>query len=135
MRSRTFLVAFLVGVAAITAFSIYLSLTTDRAVKSIAAAVSPDGRFKATRTRTSSSKICLDDVMVRFAVYPDALQEKRNLYEIYTVNCAPGDPLPEVEWLSARALKVTYSPPAKPPNLQARDITGAVEITFVARNR
>ena len=134
MKSRPFLVAFFAVLAGLTGLSIYLSATVDRARISVASAVSPDGRFKATRTTTvtgGSPHVCFEDIIVRLAVYPDAFQEKRNLYQVYAAPCAANAPPPAMEWLSNTDLRITHA--AKPSLLKDTDIGRTVHVTFVSR--
>ncbi len=134
MKSRPFLIAFFAVLVLLTGLSIYLSVTVDRASVSIEAAVSPDGRFKATRTTTvtgGSPHVCFDDIILRLAVYPDALQEKRNLYQVYAAPCASDGSMPAMEWLSNTDLRIVSS--SKPSLIKDTDIGKTVRVTFAAR--
>ncbi|MBV9555468.1 MAG: hypothetical protein JO254_00165 [Pseudolabrys sp.] len=134
MKSRPFLIAFFAVLILLTGLSIYLSMTVDRARVSVDAAVSPDGRYKATRTTTitgGSQHMCFEDIIVRLAVYPDDLQEKRNLYQVYAAPCAAdGTPL-GMKWLSNTDLQITHT--ANPSLTKDTDIGKTVHVTFVAR--
>lgn len=134
MKSKPFLIVFFGGVLVLTGLSIYFSLTIDRARKAVEVSVSPDGRFKATRTTIvtgGAPHVCLEDIIVRLAVYPDEFQEKRNLYQVYDASCAADRTPPKMEWLSNVDLRITYA--AMPTLLKDTDIGKTVHVTFVER--
>ncbi|MBI2714418.1 MAG: hypothetical protein HYX37_08185 [Rhizobiales bacterium] len=140
MKAKPFIVSFLAVVAVLAAVSVYIGATVDKAAKSIAVVVSPDGKYKAVKVTMASggtSPFCFDSVSVVFAAYPDSFAERDKPYEIYSGPCgsfANGEPSPKIEWLSGTALQITYANnPAKKPKLKTIDVTKTVHVTFVAR--
>ena len=140
MKAKPFIVGFLAVVAAIAAFSIYLSAIVDRTEKSITAVLSPDKKMKAVKLSLSGggkSPFCLDSISVMLAAYPDEFAESRKEYEIYSAPCgkfANGASSPKIEWHSAAALQVSYAASAaKKLKMKDIDVTKSVHVTFVAR--
>jgi hypothetical protein len=140
VKAKPFIVGFIAVVAAIAAVSIYFSATVDKAAKSIAVVVSPDGKYKAVKVTLAAggaSPFCFDSISVVFAAYPDNFAERDKAYEIYSAPCgsfADHAPSPKIDWLSNTALQITHANnPAKKPKLKAIDVTKIVHVTFVAR--
>ena len=140
MKAKPFIVSFLAVVAAIAAFSIYLSTIVDRTEKSIAAVLSPDKKMKAVKLSLSGggkSPFCLDSISVMLSAYPDEFAESRKEYEVYSAPCARsanGEPLPKIEWHSPAVLQVSYAASAaKKLKMKTIDVTKTVHVTFVAR--
>ena len=142
MKSKAFIIGFVVVVLAIAAVSIYVSATVERADRAMVAVASPDGKFKAVKTtleRAGASPFCFDNIVVLPAIYPDDFSENRNAYEVYAAPCgrfADGAPSPKIEWLSGLALQITAAPHPAGANIRMKtiDITKAVTVTFVERN-
>ncbi|MBI3705355.1 MAG: hypothetical protein HY244_16275 [Rhizobiales bacterium] len=141
MKAKPFIVGFLVVVAAIAAFSIYLSSIVDRTEKTIAAVLSPDKKMKAVKLSLSGgggrSPFCLDSISVMLSAYPDEFAESRKEYEVYSAPCARsanGEPSPKIEWHTATALQITYAAGVmKMLKMKETDVTKSVHVTFVAR--
>ena len=140
MKAKPFIVSFLVVVAAIAAFSIYLSAIVDRTEKSITAVLSPDKKMKAVKLTLAGGgrlPFCLDSISVMLTAYPDEFAESRKEYEIYSAPCgklANGEPSPKIEWHSATALQVSYAAGVmKMLKMKDIDVTKSVHVTFVAR--
>lgn len=140
MKPKPFIVGFLVVVAAIAAFSIYLSSVVDRTETSITAVLSPDKKMKAVKLSLSGggrSPFCVDSISVMLAAYPDEFAESRKEYEVYSAPCgesANGEPLPKIEWHSPAALQISYAASAaKKLKMKERDVTKSVLVTFIAR--
>jgi hypothetical protein len=140
VKAKPFIVGFLAVVAVVAAVSIYFSVTVDKAVKSIAVVVSPDGKYKAVKVTFAGggpSPFCFDSISVVFAAYPDNFSERDKAYEIYSGPCgsfADREPSPKIEWLSATALQISYANnPAKKPKLKDIDVTKIVHVTFAVR--
>ena len=140
MKAKPFIVAFLIVVAAIAAFSIYLSTIVDRTETSISAVLSPDKKMKAVKLTLSGggrSPFCVDSISVMLAAYPDEFAESRKEYEVYSAPCggsATGETLPKIEWHSAAALQISYAASAaKKLKMKERDVTKSVLVTFIAR--
>ncbi len=140
MKAKPFIVSFLVVVAVIAVFSVYLSTIVDRIEKSITAVLSPDKKMKAVKLSLSGggkSPFCIDSISVMLAVYPDEFAESRKEYEVYSAPCARsanGEPLPKIEWHSPAALQVTYAAGVmKKLKMKDIDVTKSVHVTFVAR--
>lgn len=144
MRAKTFLVFFFAVVAGVAALSIYVNQAITKADKSISAAASPDGRYKAVKVslaRGGLKAFCFDSISVFLSVYPDGFAESEKIYEVYRAPCAPPSlraGLPKMQWLSNSALQIAYAPdpsaPAKEkPLMKALDASKFVHVTFVAR--
>jgi hypothetical protein len=140
VKAKPFIVAFLIVVAAIAAFSLYLSSIVDRTETSIVAVLSPDNRMKAVRLTLAGggrSPFCVDSISVMLAAYPDEFAESRKEYEVYSAPCGGsvnGEPLPKIEWHSAAALQISYAASAaKKLKMKERDVTKSVLVTFIAR--
>ncbi len=144
MKSKPFIVGFLLVVAAIAVFSIYLSTIVARTEKSVSALLSPDKKMKAVRLSMSGggapSSFCFDSVSVMLSAYPDEFAESRKEYEVYSAPCGrftDGTPSPRIEWRSATDLQIVYS--AKPMSgvhrttMKPIDVTKTVHVNFVAK--
>jgi hypothetical protein len=139
VKAKPVLIGFFGLVALIGAASVYLASTVDRAEKSVVAAAAPGGKYKAVRVTFSNggaSPFCFDTISVFLSVYPDSFAESDKSYEIYGAPCA--EParraeLPHMEWLSDKALRVTYAPVAngQTPRLKDHDASRYVDVTFV----
>ncbi len=143
MKTKPFLIGFLVVMAAVVAVSVYLSLTVEPANKSFVAMKSPDGRYKAvlaSLTRADDPAFCADSIAVFLSVYPDSFVESDKVYEIYAAPCATISgrvPPPEMAWVSNTQLRITYSPPPVPDRATVKmkplDASKYVHVTYVAR--
>lgn len=144
MKAKPFLIGFFALIAGLVAVSVYVSMTVDKADKSVSAIVSPDGRYKAVRvsiSRGGAALFCFDSISILLAVYPDNFAEHDKTYEIYSAPCAaPAERAasPKVEWLSNTAVRIIYSQgPAGPDTNKRRmkvlDASEFVHVTFVAR--
>lgn len=143
MKTKPFLIAFLVAVAAIVVASVYLSLTVKRTEKAIVSVKSPDGRYKAvlaSLTRADDPTFCVDRIAVFLSIYPDSFVESDKIYEIYTAPCATITgrvPPPQMAWESNTQLRVTYSPPPVPDRPKVKtepmDASKYVHVEYVER--
>lgn len=144
VKSRPFIIGFVLVVLAIAAVSIYFSRTVERASKSLVAVVSPDGKFKAVKltiARGGASPFCYDNIVVLLTVYPDNFDENRKAYEIYAAPCgsfSDGTPSPKIDWLSNTSLQITAAPHSAlsdPKTIRRKkiDISKSVHVTFVER--
>ncbi len=141
MKSKPFIVGFLLVAAAIAAFSIYLSTIVDRVEKTVTAVLSPDKKMKAVRLSLSSggrSPFCVDSISVMLAIYPDEFAEHGKEYEVYSAPCgksAEGELLPKLEWHSPARLQIDYAASAaKKLKMKETDVTKSVHMTFIARD-
>ena len=141
MKAKPFIVSFLAVVAAIGAFSVYLSMIVDRTEKSLTAVLSPDKKMKAVKLSLAGGgrlPFCIDSISVMLSAYPDEFAESRKEYEIYSAPCghsADGEPLPKIEWHSPASLQVSYAASAaKKLKMKEMDVTKSVLVTFVARD-
>ena len=141
MKGKPVIVGFLLVVAAVAAFSVYLSTFVDRAETSFTAVVSPDKKMKAVKLTLSGggrSPFCVDSISVMLAAYPNEFAESRKEYEVYSAPCgkfANGEPSPTIEWHSPEALQISYAASAaKKLKMKDRDVTKSVLVTFVARD-
>ena len=141
MKAKPFIVGFLIVVAAIAAFSAYLSTIVARTETSISAVLSPDKKMKTVKLTLAGggrSPFCLDSISVMLAAYPDEFAESRKEYEIYSAPCgkfANGEPSPKIEWHSAAALQVSYAASVmKMLKMKETDVTKSVHVTFVAQD-
>jgi hypothetical protein len=139
LKAKPFLLLALGAAALMIAGSIYLAATTEKAHKELVAVASPDGKYKAVRLMVSGAHpapFCVDTIAIFLSVYPDSFVASESNYEVYSAPCAaPGErkALPKIEWLSDRAVQITYAPGSdKPePHLKDRDASLFVRITFV----
>ncbi|MFA6264470.1 MAG: hypothetical protein WC670_01985 [Pseudolabrys sp.] len=139
MKTKAVIVVFLVALVAMVAGSIYLSLTTERAEKSIVAVLAPDGKYKAVRLRVFGDKpepYCVDTIAIFLSVYPDSFVASERNYEVYGGRCPAPDKreaLPKIEWTGNTSVRITYAavPGAPPPRLKERDASLFVDITNV----
>ena len=143
MRAKPFLIFFFAIVAGVAALSIYVNQAVTKTDKSVSAAASPDGRYKAVKVslaRGGLKTFCFDSISVFLSVYPDSFAESEKIYEVYRAPCAPPAlraGLPKMQWLSNSALQIVYasdpSAPAKEKSLmKALDASKFVHVTFVA---
>ena len=100
MKAKPFIVSFLAVVAAIAAFSIYLSAIVDRTEKSLTAVLSPDKKMKAVKLSLAGggrSPFCIDSFSVMLSTIGRIRREPR--IRIYSAPCGRSDgaPLP-VKW-------------------------------------
>jgi hypothetical protein len=116
VRSKPFIVGFIAAIAVVAGVSIYVNATIDKVDKSLTAFPSPDGRYKAIRlslARGGRAPFCFESVSLYLAVYPDSFADSEKAYQVYASPCAtpakPGN-APQIEWLSNRALRITYTP-------------------------
>jgi hypothetical protein len=142
VKAKPFLIGFLCVMAIVVAASIYLAATTERADKSVVAVASPDGKYKAVRLRVSGEwpvSFCVDTISIFLSVYPDSFVASDRNYEVYGAPCAAPAKraaLPKIEWLSEKAVQITYAPAGgtgKKPRLKTRDASLFVDVTFVKR--
>ena len=139
MKTKAIIVIFIGLLLAMTAGSVYLALTTERADKSIVSVPAPDGKYKAVRLRVSGDKpepFCVDTIAVYLSVFPDSFAASERNYEVYGGVCPPADKrgaLPKIEWIDNNSLRITYTvaDPAKPPRLKDKDASLFVDITNV----
>jgi hypothetical protein len=139
VKTKTVILIFIGLLVAMTAGSIYLALTTERAQKSVVAVPAPDGKYKAVRLRVSGSKpepYCVDTIAVYLSIYPDSFAASERNYEVYGGVCSPSgqaDALPKIEWIDNNSLRITYAvaDPAKPPRLKDKDASLFVDIQWV----
>ena len=128
--------------AGVAAFSIYISATIDKIDKAVAAAASPDGRYKAVRVtlaRGGAASFCVDSISIFLSAYPDNFAENDKTYEVYAAPCAAPAKraaLPRVEWLSNTAVQITSAAAspvagAKQPRVKPLDASHFVHVTFV----
>ena len=139
MKAKPFIVSFLAVVAVLAAVSVYIGATVDKAVKSTAVVVSPDGKYKAVKVTMAAggaSPFCFDSISVVFAAYPNNFAERDKAYEIYSGPCgsfADRQPSPKIDWLSATALQIAYATSAvRTPKLKTIDVTKIVHVTFLS---
>ncbi len=143
MKTKPFLIGFLVVMAAVVAVSVYISSTIERTDKAVVSMKSPDGRYKAVRislTRPGDPPFCVDSIAIFLSVYPDSFVESDKVYEIYAAPCATPTgrvPPPKLEWLSNTALRITYSPPPAADRgkvkMKPLDASKYVHVEYVAR--
>jgi hypothetical protein len=142
VKSKPFIIGFVIVVLAIAAGSLYFSATVERANKSLVAVVSPDGKFKAVKLTIAgggAAPFCYDNIVVLLTVYPDDFDENRKAYEVYAAPCgrfSDGTPSPKIEWLSNTSLQITVAPrpasaDAKTIRMKNIDISKSVHVTFV----
>lgn len=142
MKTKAVILIFVGLLVAMTAGSVYLALTTERAQKSIVSVAAPDGKYKAVRLRVFGDKpepYCVDTIAVYLSVYPDSFAASERNYEVYGGVCPPGDKrdaLPKIEWTGNNSLRITYAvaDPAKPPRLKDKDASLFVDIQGVKAN-
>ena len=140
MKANPVLIGLLAAIASMVAGSIYLAVTTEKAHKEIVAVASPDGKYKAVRLTVSGehpAPFCVDTVAIFLSIYPDNFVASESNYEVYSGPCAaPGKrkALPQIEWLSDKAVRITYAPAPpgeKPPRLKDHDASLFVNVAFV----
>lgn len=139
MKAKPVLIGFLCVVVLIGGASVYLASTVDRAEKTVVAVAAPGGKYKAVRVAFSNggeTPFCFDTISIFLTVYPDSFAVSDKSYEIYGAPCATPDrraALPKMEWLSDKALRVTYAPghDRQTPRLKTHDASRFVDVTFV----
>ena len=140
MKAKSFIVGFLIVVAAIAVISIYFGFAVDKTAKSVAAFPSPNGKYKAveiTLARGGARPFCFDSVSVIFASYPDNFAERDKGYEVYSAPCgkfADGQASPKIAWRSNTDLQIDYvdQPTAglRKATMKAIDVTKIVHVSF-----
>jgi hypothetical protein len=141
VKAKPFLIGLLAAMACLAAVSIYIAITAEKADKSIAVVVSPDGKYKAVRLTISGGSptpFCVDTIAIFLSVYPDSFVASESNYEVYAAACAPPaqrKQLPKIEWLSDKAVQIAYAPASdKPkPRLKDHDASLAVRVSYVKR--
>lgn len=139
MKAKPVLIGFLGAVVLIGAASVYLASTVDRAEKSVVASPAPGDKYKAVRVTFSNggpTPFCFDTISIFLTVYPDSFAVSDKSYEIYGAPCSVPEKraeLPKMEWLSDRALRVTYAPVdnGQTPRLKDHDASRFIDVTFV----
>jgi (E)-4-hydroxy-3-methylbut-2-enyl-diphosphate synthase len=139
VKAKPFLIGFLAVMAGLLAASIYIAATASKANKSVSVVASPDGKYKAVRLTVSGSQpapFCVDTIAVFLSVYPDGFVASESNYEVYAAACAPPGKrkdLPKIEWLSDKAVRITYAPGSdKPkPRMKDHDASLFVQVRFV----
>ncbi len=141
MKAKPFFIGFFAVVAVLAAVSLYLSLTVNRADKTLTAVVAPDNKYKAVKITLSGEgppPFCIDGIAVILGVYPDNFAERDKAYLVYSGPCAADrTTLPKIEWKSNTELQITYAKEAagaKSPVIKDLDVTKTVHVTFVARD-
>jgi hypothetical protein len=140
VKAKTFFIGFFAVVALLAAVSLYLSLTVDRADKSITSVAAPDNKYKAVKITLSGEgppPFCIDGIAVILGVYPDSFAERDKAYLVYSGPCAADrSAWPKIEWKSNTDLAITYakeSAATKSPVIKDIDVTKTVHVTFVGR--
>ncbi len=139
MKAKPVLIGFFCVVALIGGASYYLASTVDRAEKSVVALPAPGGKYKSVRVTFSNggaTPFCFDTISVFLSIYPDSFAVSDKSYEIYGAPCAAPAKrfeLPKMEWLSDKALRVTYAPAdnGQTPRLKDHDASRFVDVTFM----
>ena len=139
MKAKPVLIGFFGVVLLIGAVSAYLAATVDPAEKNVVSVAAPGGKYKAVRVTFSNdgtTPFCFDTISVFLSLYPDSFAVSDKSYEIYGAPCAvPGKraELPKMEWLSDKALRVSYAPVdnGQIPRLKTHDASRFVDVTFV----
>jgi hypothetical protein len=141
VKAKPFLIGFFVVVAAVAAVSIYVNETVIKADKTVTSVASPNGKYKAVRvmlTRGGEQPFCFDTIAIFLSVYPDNFAESNKAYEVYAAPCAePAQraDLPRIEWLSDKAVRITYpASAASSGKMRSKDADASkfVNLTFVA---
>lgn len=133
MKAKTFFIGFFAVVAVLASVSLYLSLTVDRADKTLTAFPAPDNKYKAVRITLSGDgppPFCIDSIAVILGVYPDNFAERDKAYLVYSAPCAAS---PKIEWLSNAALQISYAKNSAAKALKDHDVTKTVHVTFVEK--
>jgi hypothetical protein len=143
VKTKPFLIGFLVVMAAVVAVSAYFSFTIQPSDQSIVAVKSPDGRYKAVRLRLmrpGHPPFCADSIAIFLSVYPNSFVDSDKIYEVYAAPCATitgSVPAPDMQWLSNTKLRITYSPPPAPDRVKVKmkpmDASSYVHIDYVGR--
>jgi hypothetical protein len=139
VKAKPFFIGFFAVVAVLAAVSLYLSLTVDRADKTLTAFPAPDTKYKAVRITLSGDgppPFCIDSIAVILGVYPDNFAERDKAYLVYSAPCAADRAVsPKIEWLSNTELTITHAAvsDAKPPRLKDHDVTKTVHVKFVEK--
>ena len=143
MTAKRFIVGFLLVVAAVAAFSIYLSRIVERTETAVADVLSPDKSMKAVKLTLAghgASPFCLDSISVMLSAYPDEFATSRKEYEVYSAPCArfaSGEASPKIEWRSPTELRISYvdvpaASGARKRVMKTIDVTKSVHVEFVA---
>ena len=133
MKAKPFFIGFFAVVAVLASVSLYLSLTVDRADKTLTAFPAPDTKYKAVKITLSGDgppPFCIDSIAVILGVYPDNFSERDKAYLVYSAPCAAS---PKIEWLSNTELQISYTKNAAAKALKDHDVTKTVHVTFVTR--
>jgi hypothetical protein len=138
VNAKTFVIGFVVALAAAVATSVYFNLTAARPQKSVTSVASPDGRYKAVRVSLTQGAACFDTISVYLSVYPDSFAERENTYRVYAGPCAPPAEradLPKMQWQSNMTLQVTYAPVAAGAKrtMKTIDASHFVHVTYLAQ--
>jgi hypothetical protein len=143
VKARSFIVGFLIVVAAIAVVSIYFGFAVEKTIRSVAAFPSPDGKYKAvkiTLARGGTRPFCFDSVALVFAIYPDDFAERDKGYEVFSAPCgkfADGEVSPNIAWRSNTDLQIDYvdRPTAgqRKATMKTVDVTKIVHVSFSAR--
>jgi hypothetical protein len=111
-----------------------LGIVSDGKPSIVSVIPSPNGKYKAMEVAYAGgggiSPFCNYAILVGPASNPDdvAKYEKRN--EVFSADCTSD---PSAEWLSNDRLKVAFSAVSGAHYLKKIDVTGSVQISFVAR--
>jgi hypothetical protein len=140
VKAKTFFIGFFAVVAVLAVASLYLSLTVDRADKTLTAVAAPDNKYKAVKITLSGEgppPFCIDGIAVILGVYPDNFAERDKAYLVYSGPCAADrNTWPKIEWKSNTDLQIIYakdSAATKSPAVKDLDVTKTVHVTFVAK--
>jgi hypothetical protein len=140
VKAKPVLIGAFAAMACMVAGSIYLAATTEKAHKELVTVASPDGKYKAVRLTVSGEQpapFCVDTIAIFLSVYPDSFVASESNYEIYSAPCAAAGKrkaLPKIEWLSDRAVRITYAPPPageKQPRMKDHDASLFIDVAFV----
>ena len=91
MNAKPFVIGSLAAMAGVAAVSIYMSAHDLEIDKTVVAAASPDGKYKAVRitlARGGAASFCVDSISIFLSVYPDNFAENDKTYEVYAAPCA-----------------------------------------------
>jgi hypothetical protein len=111
-----------------------LGIFSDGKPSIVSVTLSPNGKYKAMEVAYAGggglSPFCNYAILIGPASNPDdvAKYEKRN--EVFSADCASD---PSAEWLSNDRLKVAFSAVSGAHYLKKIDVTGSIQISFVAR--
>jgi hypothetical protein len=114
VKEKIFVLGFFAVVAGVAAVSIYVNESIDKTERTVTAVAAPDGKYKAVResiSRGGADPFCFDTISIFLSVYPDNFAVSDRTYEVYAGPCAkPAQraDLPHIEWLSDKAVRITY---------------------------